>query len=60
MHISIVSAKSRLSELMRRAEAGEEVFLTHDGEPVAQLVAIPDKDDKQASKSGRVRPKSQA
>jgi antitoxin (DNA-binding transcriptional repressor) of toxin-antitoxin stability system len=37
MNISIKEAKNRLSELVRRAEAGETVVITRDGEPVADL-----------------------
>lgn len=33
-------AKTTLSELIRRAEAGEEVTITRGGEPVARLVPI--------------------
>ena len=34
-------AKTTLSELIRRAEAGEEVTITRNGEPVARLVPVP-------------------
>jgi antitoxin (DNA-binding transcriptional repressor) of toxin-antitoxin stability system len=37
MNVSIKEAKNRLSELIRRAEAGETVVITRDGKPVADL-----------------------
>ena len=36
--IGICSARARLSELVGRVEAGEEVVLTRRGKPVARLV----------------------
>ncbi|GAB6040167.1 type II toxin-antitoxin system Phd/YefM family antitoxin [Endothiovibrio diazotrophicus] len=33
-------AKSRLSELVRKAEAGEEVILARGGQPVVKLVPV--------------------
>lgn len=36
--IGIYEAKSRLSELVERAEAGREVVITRHGKPVAKLV----------------------
>jgi antitoxin (DNA-binding transcriptional repressor) of toxin-antitoxin stability system len=37
MNISIKDAKNKFSELVRRAEAGETVVITRDGQPVADL-----------------------
>lgn len=37
MHIAVSEAKAQLTELVRRAEAGEEVVLTRRGKPVARL-----------------------
>ena len=34
-------AKTRLSQLVERAEAGEEVIIARHGEPVARLVPVP-------------------
>lgn len=34
-------AKSRLSDLIRRAEAGDEVILARNGKPVAKLIPWP-------------------
>lgn len=38
MDIPISEAKGRLTELVRRAEAGDEVVLTRHGQPAARLV----------------------
>ena len=38
MDIPVTEARARLSELMRRAEAGEEIVLTRHGKPAAQIV----------------------
>lgn len=37
MNVSIKEAKNKLSELVRRAEAGETVVITRGGKPVADL-----------------------
>ena len=39
--ITIRAAKARLPELIRRAEAGEEVVIARGDKPVAKLVPIP-------------------
>ena len=39
MQITVTEAKARLTDLVRRVEAGEEVVLTRHGHPVAQIVA---------------------
>ena len=36
--VSITEAKTHLSRLLRRVEAGEEVVIARNGEPVARLV----------------------
>lgn len=38
MRIAVTEAKGQLTELVRRAEAGEEVVLTRHGQPVVRLV----------------------
>jgi prevent-host-death family protein len=38
MTISVADAEGKLDELVWRAEAGEDVVLTLDGEPVLRLV----------------------
>jgi prevent-host-death family protein len=40
MQISVTEAKGQLTELVRLAEAGDEVVLTRHGQPVATLAAI--------------------
>lgn len=38
MRVSVSEAKGQLTELVRRAEAGEEVVLTRHGQPAVRLV----------------------
>lgn len=46
MKISVTEAKGQLTELVRRAEAGDEVILTRHGQPAVRLVAMkPVRDD---------------
>lgn len=40
MQISVTDAKAQLTELVRRAEAGDEVVLTRHGQPAVRLVPI--------------------
>jgi prevent-host-death family protein len=40
MHVAVRELKDRLSELLRRAEAGEEIVVTSHGRPVARLVPV--------------------
>ncbi len=40
MQISVSDAKARLTDLVRRAEAGDKIVLTRHGQPVARLVPI--------------------
>ncbi len=40
MHISLTDAKARLTDLVRRAEAGDEVVLTRHGQPTARIIAV--------------------
>jgi prevent-host-death family protein len=40
MRISVTEAKGLLTELIRRAEAGDEVVLTRHGKPAVRLVPI--------------------
>lgn len=42
MNITVSDAKGLLTDLVRRAEHGEDVVLTRHGRPVARLVAILD------------------
>jgi prevent-host-death family protein len=40
-HINIHAAKTRLSQLIARAERGERIIIARDGKPVAQLGPAP-------------------
>ena len=47
MKISVTEAKGQLTDLVRRAEAGDEVILTRHGQPAVRLVPVkPVRDDK--------------
>ena len=41
MIVNVHEAKTRLSQLLLAVEAGEEVVIARDGDPIARLVAIP-------------------
>ena len=41
MHVPLSLAKARLLDLVRQAEAGEEVVLTRNGRPAARIVPVP-------------------
>lgn len=50
MQISLTDAKARLTDLVRRAEAGDEVILTRHGQPAARIVPVarkPRRDDRE-------------
>lgn len=40
MRVSVTDAKTRLTELVRRAEEGDEIILTRHGQPAVRLVPI--------------------
>ena len=40
MHISVTDAKGQLTDLVRRAEAGDEIILTRHGQPAVRLVPV--------------------
>lgn len=40
MRISVTEAKGQLTELVRRAEAGDEIILTRHGHPAVRLVPV--------------------
>ena len=42
MNVPVTEAKARFAELLRRAEAGEEIVITRHGKPVAKLRKEPD------------------
>lgn len=45
MQISVSDAKGQLTELVRRAEAGEDVVLTRHGHPAVRLMAVKPRPD---------------
>jgi prevent-host-death family protein len=40
MEVSVTAAKAQLTELVRRAEAGDEIVLTRHGHPAVRLVPV--------------------
>jgi prevent-host-death family protein len=40
VHISVTEAKGQLTELVRRAESGDEIILTRHGQPAVRLVPV--------------------
>ena len=51
MEVSVTEAKGQLTELVRRAEAGDEVILTRHGHAAVRLVPVktaPDKNSRRA------------
>ena len=40
MHVSVTEAKGQLTDLVRRAQAGDDIVLTRHGYPVVRLVAV--------------------
>lgn len=51
MRISVTEAKGQLTDLVRRAEAGDEVILTRHGHAAVRLVAVNAVPDGQARKT---------
>lgn len=47
MQISVTDAKAQLTDLVRRAEAGDEIILTRRGAPAVRLVPV-ERDDLRA------------
>jgi len=48
MKIPVSEAKGQLTDLVRRAEAGEEVVLTRHGHPAVRLIPIKERLDRSA------------
>ena len=57
MQVSVSDAKGKLTELVRRAEAGDEVVLTRHGQPSVRLVPVATKPSR-AAKAKRVESKA--
>ncbi len=51
MRISVTEAKGQLTELVRRAEAGDEVVLTRHGHPAVRLVPVRSVPDRQGRRA---------
>jgi prevent-host-death family protein len=51
MRISVTEAKAQLTELVRRAEAGEEVILTRHGHAAVHLTPVSPSHDSKARKA---------
>ena len=51
MQVSVTEAKGQLTELVRRAEAGEEVILTRHGHPAVRLVPIKAASDRKSRRA---------
>jgi prevent-host-death family protein len=50
MQVAVSEAKSQLLDLVRRAEAGEDIVLTRHGQPIARLVGlVPDAAERRAA-----------
>ena len=47
-HISVTAAKGQLTDLVRRAEAGDEIILTRHGQPAVRLVPVKEVPDAKA------------
>jgi prevent-host-death family protein len=57
MNISIAEAKARFSELVKRAQAGEEIVVTRHGRPVARVMppAVEDELPRIGALKGKIR-----
>jgi prevent-host-death family protein len=51
MHVSVTEAKGQLTELVRRAEAGDEIILTRHGHAAVKLVPVKTAPDRKARKA---------
>jgi len=51
MKISVTAAKAQLTELVRRAEAGDEIVLTRHGHPAVRLVPVKKRLDREARRA---------
>lgn len=51
MHVSVTDAKGQLTDLVRRAEAGEEIILTRHGHAAVRLAPIKTVPDRQARRA---------
>jgi prevent-host-death family protein len=55
MQVSIAEAETRLAELIQAAKAGDQVVITQDGEPVAEIKAAEPQPKKRNPQFGTMR-----
>ena len=60
MEISLTDAKAQLTDLVRQAEAGEDVILTRHGKPVARIAVIEPRYDREARRAALERFRDEA
>lgn len=51
MQVSVTDAKGQLTELVRRAEAGDEVILTRHGQAAVRLVPVREAPDRKSRRA---------
>ncbi|MBV9734771.1 MAG: type II toxin-antitoxin system prevent-host-death family antitoxin [Acidisphaera sp.] len=51
MRVSLTEAKAQLTDLVRRAEAGDEIILTRHGHPAVRLVPIAARPNREARRT---------
>ncbi|MFM9481579.1 type II toxin-antitoxin system Phd/YefM family antitoxin, partial [Streptomyces scabiei] len=51
MYVSVTDAKGQLTELVRRAEAGDEIILTRHGHAAVRLVPVKAAQDRASRRS---------
>ena len=51
MRVSVTEAKGQLTELVRRAEAGDEIILTRHGYPAVRLVPVKTAPDRKSRRA---------
>lgn len=51
MRVSVTEAKGQLTELVRRAEAGDEIILTRHGHPAVRLVPVTTMPDRKSRRA---------
>ncbi|HEV2544029.1 MAG TPA: type II toxin-antitoxin system prevent-host-death family antitoxin [Methylobacterium sp.] len=51
MRVSVADAEDRLRDLVRRAQAGETIVLTREGQPVARIEPIQPAPDRRARRA---------
>jgi prevent-host-death family protein len=51
MQVSVAEAKGQLTELVQRAEAGDEIILTRHGQPAVRLVPVKAPQDRRSRRA---------